>query len=397
MSRRPALRVLRSVPWAALSTIVLAVALVVSVATYRPVADTAAELGSRIRCPVCEGVPIADSPAPMAVDMMALLTERIEEGASRQEAIDAVLGAYPGSLLLDPSPSRSTIVLWLVPGGAIVAGLALALTIRRSRAGVDSGAERAELEQRLIHIHTDLDDLATQVAAGDIDPGAAVHLRSAYSAELAETKAALSAAADDTPMPRSPRRVAIGATLLVVSLGAIVIVAGLFITERPDTLSGVAASLPTDAADYSNETLAAVIAANEDHPAIDGMRLALAERLFEEADYQAAFPYYLAVAQSEAAADNQAATALTRLGWMAYEGNNEVDTALALLGEARALAPDDPFPLYLHGLVTWCGAHDPAAGAEAFRRVLAMSQLDDPTRAQVEAALARAEAGQACA
>lgn len=389
----------RSVPWAVVSTALLTAAVVLAVATYRPVADTAADLGSRIRCPVCEGVPIADSPAPMAVDMMALLTERIDEGATRQEAIDAVLGAYPGSLLLDPTASGSTIVLWLVPAGAIAAGLALALTVRRSRKGLDQGAERVELEHRLTHIRNDLDDLAAQVATGDIDLAAAHHLRQAYSAELVEAKRALSstAAAGGEPPPRSPRRVAIGATMVVVSLGVIVIVAGFFITDRPDAFSGVAEAKPTDAADYSNETLAAVIAANEDHPDIDGMRLALAERLFEEAEYQTAFPYYLAVAQSEDATSGQAATALTRLGWMAYDGNNEVDTALALLAQAQEIAPEDPFPLYLHGLVTWCGAGDPAAGAVAFRRVLEMTRLDEPTRAQVEGDLARAEAGEPCA
>ena len=69
-----------------------------------------------------------------------------------------------------------------------------------------------------------------------------------------------------------------------------VLVAGAFIVDRPDQSSGVA-DVAADPSSFSNETLAAVVAANQDHPQIDGMRLALAERYFEEGDYQSAFPY----------------------------------------------------------------------------------------------------------
>lgn len=81
---------------------------------------------------------------------------------------------------------------------------------------------------------------------------------------------------------------------------------------------------------------------------------------------------------------------------MTYAGNGEVDTALELLAQARELVPDDPFPLYLEGLVEWCGRGDAAAGAEAFRQVLRNDLGDDAVRRQVEADLAAAEAGEAC-
>lgn len=387
----------RSVPWRGISLVVMAAALVVLLVGYDPARDTAEEIGSQIRCPVCQGVPISDSPAPMARDMMAILRQSLDEGATRQEAIDAVLGAYPGSLLLSPDVNASTVTLWLLPLLALAAGGGLALTLRRSQRGVDLPRERTEMEHRLAQTQVDLDELASQEASGEIDRASARHLRAAYESEASEIRSALTAMPDTSaPLPRSPRRVAAGAVVVVGALVAVVATAGAFLVDRPDASSGVAEALAGDPGDYSNETLAAVIDANEDHPQIDGMRIALAERYFEEGDFQSAFPYYLEVASSRTATDPQAATALTRLGWMAYAGNGEIDTALDLFAQAREVAPDDPFALYLEGLVHWCGRGDGETAVSAFREVLASDIGDDAIRAQVERELAAAERGEEC-
>lgn len=387
----------RRFPWSAALTAILVVAVAWQVATHRPPGDLATEIGSQIRCPVCQGVPISDSPTLMARDMMVILEESLAAGATRDEAIATVLGAYPGSLLLEPRLGADTVALWLVPALAVVGGLGLALTVRRSRGGLDDSATRDELQRRLADARADLDELSVQVAAGEVAPDAAGHLRRAYEAEIADLESALREATRPShPLPRSPRRVAIGATVVVVSLLGVVVAAEAFLVDRPTTASGVAGVLSGDPDDYSNETLAAVIAANLDHPMIDGMRLALAERYFGDADYSSAFPYYLDIARSDNATDAQAATALTRLGWMAFDGNGEVGTALALLGQARALAPSDPFPLYLEGIVRWCGQGDGVAAAEAFRTVLAADLGDESIRSRVEADLAAAGAGQEC-
>src|SRR5690606_19667824 len=123
-------------------------ALVALVSAYDPPTDAAEEIGALIRCPVCQGVPIADSPAPMARDMMAILRQSLNDGATRQQVIDEVLGAYPGSLLLEPEVTASTVALWLIPLGALVGGAGLAFTLRRGRRGFDAAHERTEIEDR---------------------------------------------------------------------------------------------------------------------------------------------------------------------------------------------------------------------------------------------------------
>lgn len=387
----------RRFPTMVVSTVVLVVALIVLVATGNPGEDLVAELGSQIRCPVCQGVPIADSPAQMATDMMEILRDEVAAGANRQEAIDAVIGAYPGSLLLDPPLSASSVALWLIPALALIGGVGLAATVRRGRTATVSSQERSELNHRLVQVRSDLDDLAGQEAAGDIDHEAAAHLREAYSAELAETEHALTNLTTAPPEERrSTRRGLVGGLILVGAFVVVMVVAGAFVVDRPESGSGVASSLQGDPSDYSNETLAAVIAANQDNPLIDGMRMALAERYFTEGDYPSAFPYYLEVASSDRATPEQAATALTRLGWMAFDGNNEADTALDLLAQAREVLPEDPFPLYLESLVRWCGKGDNAGAAAGLETVLATDGLDDGIRSQIESEYEMITAGEQC-
>ena len=156
-------------------------------------------------------------------------------------------------------------------------------------------------------------------------------------------------------------------SLLLAGAGALVAV-GQFRQDRADDdlLSGIAGG-SVDPDSISNETLEAVIAANLDNPEIGGMRLALANRYFEERNYQKAFPHYQAVLDGTPT-PIQAAEAYTRLGWMVYDGNGEVDLGLSLIDNALEIAPGDPFALYLKGRVLWCGQGDNDAAASRLQR-----------------------------
>ena len=115
-----------------LLTLALAVFVVIGTATADPPAeDRAREIGSLIRCPVCEGEAIADSPSALAEDMMDLVRTRIDEGLSDQQIIDELIASYSGAQLLDPPLSWETAALWLVPSLAGAVGVVAA--VRRAR------------------------------------------------------------------------------------------------------------------------------------------------------------------------------------------------------------------------------------------------------------------------
>jgi cytochrome c-type biogenesis protein CcmH len=317
----------------------LAVLVIGLVVTAETPDDRVERIGSSIRCPVCQGESIADSPATMAVDMIGLIEERVAAGRSDGQIIDELLGSFSGAVLLDPPASGSTLVLWLAPLAALLVGIAVIIWWKRH-------PDRAEPEAR--------------------------------------------------PAPTRRNRRLVGGLVLIGGFVAIVVVASALLQDRSDITSGAADVSVDDLDDVSNDTMEAVISANLANPEIDGMRLALAERYFSSGDFRSAFPHFLAVAQSTTADNEEATLALIRLGWMAYDGNGEVETATDLLDQALEITPNSPVALYLKGQVLWCGAGDTTGAAELFEEVLDQPNLPGETRETVEADLSRLVSGGAC-
>lgn len=327
---------------AALSAVIVVLALFVvfMVATDESPDDRVDRIGSSIRCPVCSGESIADSPSSMALDMMALVEERVASGRTDQQIYDELLGSFTGAVLLDPPVGGATLLLWLAPLGALIAGVGIIAWWRRHPANEQAGAPA------------------------------------------------------DEPA-RSNRRL-VGSLIIIGGLAVIIGTATALIQDGASPNDGAADIDVANLDDVSNETMEAVIASNLEDPQIDGMRLALAERYFEVGDYRSAFPHFLDVAQSTRATDDQATIALVRLGWMAYDGNGEVSTATELLDQALEISPSSSVALYIKGQVLWCGAGDAAAASQLFTQILELPDLPSDTRTRVEQDLNSASAGAGC-
>lgn len=87
--------------------------------------DRVEALGARIRCPVCQGESIVDSPTPYAQDILAFVGEKVDEGWSDEQIIAYLEERFDG-IRLDPRFSGTTVLLWLLPLGVAGAGAALA-------------------------------------------------------------------------------------------------------------------------------------------------------------------------------------------------------------------------------------------------------------------------------
>lgn len=94
--------------------------------------DRVQALGARIRCPVCQGESIADSPTPYANDILAFVEEKVDEGWSDEQILDYLAARFDG-IRLDPRFSGTTVLLWVLPAVVAAAGawLALRRLIRR--------------------------------------------------------------------------------------------------------------------------------------------------------------------------------------------------------------------------------------------------------------------------
>ena len=78
--------------------------------TYGPLVatdlDEAHAIGKMLRCPVCQGMPIAESPSQMAQDMMGRVRDMLREGRSRDEILEYFVERYGEWVLLAPKAAK---------------------------------------------------------------------------------------------------------------------------------------------------------------------------------------------------------------------------------------------------------------------------------------------------
>ena len=91
-------------------------------------------LGQQVRCPVCRGVSIADSPSGLAVQMMGIVRQQVQEGKSDAEILKYFEERYGEWALLKPKPEGLNLLIWILPGLVVVGGSAFILTRLRRQA-----------------------------------------------------------------------------------------------------------------------------------------------------------------------------------------------------------------------------------------------------------------------
>ena len=125
------------------------------------------DVASQLRCPICQGESVADSPSELAQQMRGVIRQQLQSGRSEQEVIQYFRTSYGDQIVWSPPWQGFTLLAWLVPIGLLLAGIILLLFVLRdwralapssSIAGdaelasvdeVDLAFYRAQLEQEL--------------------------------------------------------------------------------------------------------------------------------------------------------------------------------------------------------------------------------------------------------
>src|SRR4029077_14867665 len=90
------------------------------------------DLSSELRCLVCQNQTLADSSAPLAVDLRNQVREQLKGGKSERDVIDFLVARYGDFVLYRPPLKASTVLLWAGPFLLLAFGLfLLVLRIRR--------------------------------------------------------------------------------------------------------------------------------------------------------------------------------------------------------------------------------------------------------------------------
>jgi cytochrome c-type biogenesis protein CcmH len=89
-------------------------------------------LGKQLRCPMCQGLSIADSNSSAARAQMDKVRELVAAGKSDPEIRDYFTSRYGEWALLDPPASGMNLLVWVLPLALLVGGgFAIARTLRR--------------------------------------------------------------------------------------------------------------------------------------------------------------------------------------------------------------------------------------------------------------------------
>ncbi|PSF06149.1 cytochrome c-type biogenesis protein CcmH [Marinobacter fuscus] len=112
------------------------------------------QLISELRCPKCQNQNIADSNAPISKDMRDEVYRMMQDGASNDDIVGALVDRFGEFVQYKPPLDKRTIVLWAFPAIATLGGLLVVVGViwRARRRGGEpalSAEDRARAEQIL--------------------------------------------------------------------------------------------------------------------------------------------------------------------------------------------------------------------------------------------------------
>lgn len=101
-----------------------------------PLEDPALEarataLAGQLRCPVCQGLSIHDSPSPLAQDMKDLIRSEVAAGATDEEVRQYFISKYGEWVLLEPEARGFNLLVYVLPLVGLLLGLALIVVMVR--------------------------------------------------------------------------------------------------------------------------------------------------------------------------------------------------------------------------------------------------------------------------
>jgi cytochrome c-type biogenesis protein CcmH len=112
-----------------------------SVALRRTSGDTALEaltrrVAAQLRCPVCQGLSLADSPSELALEMKDVVRDQLAAGRTAEQVKAYFVAKYGEWILLEPPRRGVNLLAYVLPAAALVVGLGVVwLALRRWTSG----------------------------------------------------------------------------------------------------------------------------------------------------------------------------------------------------------------------------------------------------------------------
>lgn len=107
------------------------------------------ELSHKLRCLVCQNQSIAESNAPLALDLRDQVREQLASGRSKDDVVDYLVARYGDFVLYEPPFKATTLLLWGGPVLLLVGGAGwLAYRLRRRASELAAAGHLSEAERQ---------------------------------------------------------------------------------------------------------------------------------------------------------------------------------------------------------------------------------------------------------
>ncbi|MBI2567612.1 MAG: cytochrome c-type biogenesis protein CcmH [Candidatus Schekmanbacteria bacterium] len=91
------------------------------------------DIASGLRCPICQGLSVADSPVDLSRSMRDQIGEMVRQGYSREQINAFFVDRYGEWVLLAPPPRGFNLIVWLAPAGALLIGAMVVVSFVRKQ------------------------------------------------------------------------------------------------------------------------------------------------------------------------------------------------------------------------------------------------------------------------
>jgi cytochrome c-type biogenesis protein CcmH len=92
------------------------------------------EVAGELRCPVCQGLAIGDSPSEMAINMKRQVRELLARGFTEQQILSYFEQSYGQFVLLKPKFQGVTSLVWILPIAVLLLGALIVFAKAKSLA-----------------------------------------------------------------------------------------------------------------------------------------------------------------------------------------------------------------------------------------------------------------------
>jgi cytochrome c-type biogenesis protein CcmH len=98
------------------------------------------KLSAELRCPVCQGLSLADSPSELSREMKDVVRAQLAAGKSPDEVKEYFVGRYGEWILLEPKPHGWNLLVYALPAAVLLAGLGGVFLVARRWATAGNAA-----------------------------------------------------------------------------------------------------------------------------------------------------------------------------------------------------------------------------------------------------------------